>query len=161
MPKTLFYTVYEILIIFHLSGCIPICPWAVMSATQKNDAACRVIARLVRERDEARSQMHSQRIALAQAQQTAAPAAAAAIEGEAPMMAFYGPSRYHRKYYKQYISQSIYYFVCIHCVPGACFVFHFIPLRVRVRLAWCAVVLKSQTKIRANIAEWCILLLVQ
>lgn len=45
----------------------------------KNDAACRVIARLVRERDEARSQMQSQRIALAQAAQ-AAPAAVA-VEG--------------------------------------------------------------------------------
>lgn len=46
----------------------------------QNDAACRVIARLVRERDEARAQMQTQRTALAQAA-AAAPAAAAAVEG--------------------------------------------------------------------------------
>lgn len=48
----------------------------------QNDAACRVIARLVRERDEARVQMQTQRTALAQAQAAAPAAAAAAVEGE-------------------------------------------------------------------------------
>lgn len=46
----------------------------------KNDAACRVIARLHRERDEALAQVQAQRTSLAQAQ-AAAPAAAAAVEG--------------------------------------------------------------------------------
>ncbi|CAB1099230.1 unnamed protein product [Ectocarpus sp. CCAP 1310/34] len=45
----------------------------------QNDAACRVIARLHRERDEALAQVQAQRTALAQAQ-AAAPAAAAAVE---------------------------------------------------------------------------------
>lgn len=85
-----------------------------MSAILKNDAACRVIARLVRERDEARSMMHSQRIALAQAQQTVAPAAAAAIEGEPPMIVFTAPLD---------ITTGVSYLVCIHRAPDACIVF--------------------------------------